>query len=72
VFHLIKTIGKLYTEEAQLRSASHDDRKALRLVKCKPILDLLKKEIHHHSLSVAPQSVLGKAMAYALHEWANI
>lgn len=72
VFQLIRTIGKLYSEEALLRSASHDDRKATRLVKCKPILDLLKKEIDFHAHSVAPASVLGKAIAYAIHEWINI
>ena len=72
VFYLIRTIGKLYAEEAQIRSLSNDDRKAARLVKCKPILELLKKEIDHHAASVAPQSVLGKAMAYAVHEWKNI
>ena len=72
VFYLIKTIGKLYVEEALLRSVSCDSRKAARLVKCKPILDLIKKEIDHHALSVAPASVLGKAIAYANHEWTNI
>ncbi|MEB5964233.1 IS66 family transposase [Comamonas testosteroni] len=65
----IGLIQKLYVIEAQMKTASVSERKRVRQMQSIPILNQLKAWLDEHVKLVAPKSLLGKAIYYALGQW---
>lgn len=68
-------IGKLYRIEAQARAKPPDGMSViehtyrLRQDKSRPILDAFHAWLAHHQHEVMPQSLIGKAIHYAIGQW---
>jgi transposase len=77
---VLKMIGQLYSVEREYkerckkekRSISHEERRILRQEKSKLILEDLKKFLDQLALATLPKSPLGKALGYALPQWAQL
>jgi transposase len=75
-----KNIGKkaliyfknLYKIEKKIEGLSIQERFDIRQEESKPILEEMRDWLEKLSLSVTPQSVSGKAINYALNEWAYL
>jgi transposase len=69
-------IQTLYHIEAQLREgrAGPAERKAVRQAQSRPLLEELHRQLlqHHRSHRHLPQSLMGKAITYALHQWESL
>ena len=65
----MRQFARLYQIEQELRDweATAEQRARRRQLHCRPILRLLKKAVHHLTLStkILPQDLLGKALTYA-------
>ena len=62
-------IRKLYDVEDEARQLSHDERKAVRQEKAKPLLSRLGKWLEGEEPKVVPKSPMGTAIGYALSNW---
>lgn len=65
----IGLIQKLYVIEARMKTAAVSERKRVRQMQSIPILNQLKAWLDEHVKLVAPKSLLGKAIHYALGQW---
>jgi transposase len=68
----IAHIRKLYRIEDEIKGKPPDERKAVRQIKSKPILDEMRTWLTEVLSSVPPQSLTGKALNYAHNEWKYI
>lgn len=74
---MLKHITRLYEIEADLKEhrASHEARARIRKAQSAPILRLLKRAMLHlrqKCPKILPKSSLGKALDYALGQWAGV
>ena len=69
---VIVLIGKLYQIESECASLDADARRAVRQEKSAPILLRLRLYIEEKQSKVAPQSPIGKAIAYMLNRWEGL
>ena len=68
---VLERIGRLYDveDEARMKQLSYDQIAALRREKSRPILDKLKEMLESKMHHIAPKSLTGKAIHYALERW---
>lgn len=62
-------IQKLYRLEKQIKTLSISERYQMRQEKALPLLNQFKTWLDKSSTSVLPESLLGKAIHYALNQW---
>ncbi len=70
----LKAIGRLYAVEARLREAraGPGDREAERKAQCPALLKRIHRAARWFQRRLLPQSLLGKAVNYALSEWEQL
>ncbi len=70
----LEMFKQLYAIEAQIRDEGLEGEQVteLRKKEAKPILDEIKAWLDKEILSVAPQSAIGRAMAYSLNLWSRL
>jgi transposase len=68
----IAAIAELYAVEARARAMTTDERERLRLERSRPVLTRIEDLLQHHLHSVAPSSLLGKALHYLQGQWAKL
>jgi transposase len=68
----VALIAKLYEVERTIRDRSPEERRAARQLHSRPIVDSIKKWLDEKAARVLPQSALGKAIGYALNQWAAL
>ncbi len=70
----ISFIGQLYKIEDEIREKklSHEEVRKLREEKARPVLDAFRAWLDDRVHHVAPKSLLGKAIKYALNEWTKL
>lgn len=68
----IGLIQKLYAIEARMKTEAVSERKRVRQMQSIPILNQLKAWLDEHVKLVAPKSLLGKAIHYALGQWSYV
>jgi len=70
----LKYIRKLYMIEsvAKQQSLSADQIRSLRQEQARPILDEFKGWLEERFVQTPPKGLLGKAIAYALHQWPRL
>ncbi|MBK5969354.1 MULTISPECIES: IS66 family transposase [Thiorhodovibrio] len=71
---MVAMIGELYAIEKRLRleRADADTRVRERQAFSLPIIEQIKAWLDRHVLRVAPKSLLGKAIGYALNQWPTL
>jgi len=69
---IVHSIARLYETEKDLRSMSDVDRAAYRQEKNAKPLRVIKKLLIRWKPKEPPQSLLGKAIGYALGQWENL
>jgi transposase len=69
---ILAAIQKLYRIEREIKGLDPGGRAAVRHERARPILDDLKPLLKAYQTEVLPQSQLGKAISYALDEWAHL
>jgi transposase len=71
---LVARIDELFAVDAAARNAGmdHATRHLLRQQRCRPLLDLMRKEMEAARGSVLPASALGKAVNYTLSLWRKL
>lgn len=69
---IVHLIARLYETEKELRSNSDVDRAAYRKEKNAKPLRVMKKLLIRWKPKAPPQSLLGKAIGYALGQWENL
>jgi len=71
---IVAEMAKLYAVEKRARESgfSQRERAALRKLRSVPVLTGLKEKIIALRREVLPQSALGKACDYALHQWSRL
>jgi transposase len=62
-------IQKLYRVEKQIRDKSVDERYRIRQAQSMPLLTQFKAWLDTSSLTVLPESLVGKAISYAINQW---
>lgn len=72
--HVLKLIQILYANEAYARESnmSPDERKAFRLEKSLPIINIIGSYIYENKSMVAPKSPIGKAFEYCANRWISL
>ncbi|MCX7177079.1 MAG: IS66 family transposase [Proteobacteria bacterium] len=68
----IAAIAELYAVEARARAMMTDERGRLRLEHSLPVLTKIENLLQHHLHSVAPSSLLGKALHYLQGQWSKL
>lgn len=70
----LEFIGKLYgiEQSASKEDLSFDELEILRREKSVPILKSFKIWLDKHAITVAPKSLLGKAISYTLGQWPRL
>lgn len=68
----IDLIGKLYEIETRIKGLDHRDRHRVRTEESVPVLKKFKDWLDNMYPIVAPKTLLGKAMSYALDQWTAI
>jgi len=68
----IAAIGELYTVEARSRDLPAAKRERLRTEHSKPVLTRIEVLLQRHLHSVAPNSLLGKALHYLHSQWTKL
>jgi hypothetical protein len=68
----LKHINKLFEIERDLRDFSSDERKAARLERSKPIVNLFNIWLDATESQTLPQSILGKAIGYCRNQWPKL
>lgn len=66
---MVALIGELYTIERALREADPETRKQVRHERSRSILMRIRQWLDKAAARVAPKSLLGQAIAYALGQW---
>lgn len=69
---MVALIGKLYTLERRLKDRCAEERQRERDLHSRPILEAIKAWLDEKAPRAAPQSLLGKAIAYALNLWPQL
>lgn len=71
---ILNLIGKLYKLEKKAREQQFDPDAilAMRQEQAKPIMDKIKEHLDSRVKTTPPQSLLGKAISYALGQWWKI
>ena len=64
---MLLIIAKLYDIEREIKGKNFTERKEVRQKRSKPILELIHQRLQ--KIHAPPQSVLGKAVQYALNQW---
>jgi transposase len=67
----LNQIQKLYRIEKQIKDKTVEERYRIRQEQSLPLLVQFKTWLDKSSLTVLPQSLLGKAINYALNQWAK-
>lgn len=62
-------IQSLYAIEKRAALLSHDERRRVRQVEAKPVLDKFRAWLQEQRLYSLPKSPIGKAVGYALNNW---
>jgi transposase len=72
--YVLTLIQKLYDVEREARESNMDadKRKALRLVKSKPLMVEFEKWLHNNLNEVFPKSAIGMAIAYTVTLWPRL
>jgi transposase len=68
----IAAIAELYAVEARAREMTSAERRRLRAESSRPSLAKIEELLHRHLHSVAPTSLLGKALHYLHGQWAKL
>ena len=68
----VALIGKLYEIEKRIKTADRRQRYKVRQTESKSLLDEFKHWLNNRKDKVLPKSPLGKAVSYALDQWAYI
>lgn len=66
---MLALIGELYAVEKEGRVWSAPERKLLRQMKSRPVLDRIQAWLDEHSGKVLPKSPLGQAITYTRNQW---
>lgn len=71
---IIDLIAKLYAVEAKAdeQKSSANERKTLRNLEAKPVLEQIKEILDNRKKTTPPRSLLGKAIAYSLNQWPRL
>ena len=72
--HAIQTIGKLYRleDEARKNNLTAQEIYRLRQSEAKPIVEEFKEWLQTNVADIPPNSALGSAFIYALHQWPRL
>ena len=65
----LRRIGALYAIEADIRGASAEERRLVRNIQTRPLVDSLKSWLETELHRIAPRSPLAEAIRYALSRW---
>ena len=65
-------IQALYRIEQNARDKPPEERLALRRKHSAPVIDTFKAWLDKHTVSIAPKSLLGKAVHYLNHQWPHL
>lgn len=66
---MLALIGELYAIEAEGRAWSAPERKLLRQMKTRPVLERIRAWVDAHGADVLPKSPLGQALTYTRNQW---
>jgi len=66
---ILRRIGELYAIEAQIRGQPPDERKRIRQLQARPLLDALESWLRNRLLTLSTQSEMTKAINYMLNQW---
>jgi transposase len=64
--------NRLYDIERELKDVSAEERKARRLERSTVVLEEFKTWLDAKSITTAPQSGVGKAVAYCINQWSKL
>jgi hypothetical protein len=65
-------IAKLYKIEKELKDATHEERKAARENRSKPIVEQFKVWLDRQSQLALPKSKIGQAIGYCQNQWTKL
>jgi hypothetical protein len=65
----LKRIGALYGIESEIRGRAHDERKAVRRLRAKPLLDSMHEWLQTTLSKLSKKSDVASAIGYALGRW---
>lgn len=68
----LDSIGELYRIERTIKTAEPEERLAVRSARCEPLMTRFHAWLEELAPQVLPQSVLGKAVHYALKQWSKL
>ena len=68
----LKRIAALYDIEAEIRGRSAEDRRAVRQVRSKPLIEALKLWFEQRLAELSRKSTLAEAIRYALNHWSAL
>jgi transposase len=68
----LSIIQRLYLIENRIKQMDDKERKRIRQKESVPILNMIKSWLDKKKLQVLPQSLIGKAVAYALNLWPRL
>ena len=66
---ILRRIGELYAIESQIRGQPADERKRIRQLQARPLLDELETWLRNRLLTLSTQSDTTKAINYMLNQW---
>jgi len=66
---VIEQIAMLYAVESEARTFSATDRKELRSIRSRPLLEQIHMRLEELGQSAVPKGALGKAVRYTLDQW---
>lgn len=66
---ILRRIGELYAIESQIRGQPADERKRIRQLQARPLLDELEAWLRNRLLTLSTQSDTTKAINYMLNQW---
>ena len=66
---ILRRIGELYAIEAQIRGQPPDERKRIRQLQARPLVDELEIWLRNRLLTLSTQSDMTKAINYMLNQW---
>lgn len=69
---MIAAMGELYAVEARAKDMKPSERGVLRVQHSRPVLERIQELLLQHLHSVAPNSLLGKALTYLQGQWPKL
>ena len=66
---ILRRIGELYAIESQIRGRPADERKRIRQLQARPLLDELEIWLRNRLLTLSTQSDTTKVINYMLNQW---